>query len=312
MAATQLSIETRADGSGTTVDIQTLHAGDTLTLYSIARNADNSFDSNVAVTSWALSSAHDDVVSADLVAALNLKSAVFTAHDDGDALITATATVTTLQTAVTATVYVIDRAIASMRDVQLYLGDASSTNEALFARWLKNISQSIEADIDQPVYTKAAEDILNGSGDSIQYLRTGRLISLVGTTPTLRLASLQQRGSTLASWENIVTDEALIFLNPNSAWRIELLDFIPFVYGFKNTRVAYYAGFDPVPDDLKTLCLEMIQMRFDESKKGSDLLGKISRNVGEGGTSQNLSLKDMNPRWNETIEAYMRHPYNLP
>ncbi len=88
--ATQVIVETAANGSGATVPPQTINAGQSVTGYSIARSSSNAFASNTAAT-WSLTSITGGVVSGDLVASSDGKSAVFTPHAAGSAVITATA-----------------------------------------------------------------------------------------------------------------------------------------------------------------------------------------------------------------------------
>lgn len=90
VAATQVVVETAADGSGATVPSQSIYVGNSITAYSIARSSSNQFSSNVAAT-WSLGSITGGVVSGDLVPSGDGKSAVFTPHAAGSAVITATA-----------------------------------------------------------------------------------------------------------------------------------------------------------------------------------------------------------------------------
>ena len=89
VAATKAVVETVADGSGTTVPTRSIFVGQSVTSYSISRTSANVFVSNVAAT-WSLTSKTGGVVDADLVASGDGKSAIFTAHAAGSAVITAT------------------------------------------------------------------------------------------------------------------------------------------------------------------------------------------------------------------------------
>src|SRR5205823_9038096 len=84
--ATQVRVETAADGSGTVVPAQNVPAGNPLTVYSISRDAANNFVANVAA-SWSLVSITGGVVAGDLNPAGGNKSAVFTGHVAGTAAI---------------------------------------------------------------------------------------------------------------------------------------------------------------------------------------------------------------------------------
>ena len=76
-AATRLSVETIANGTGTVVPAQNLVSGFSLTNYAVARDFYGNFVTNAAVT-WSLANVDGGVRTADLVPAANNKSAVFT------------------------------------------------------------------------------------------------------------------------------------------------------------------------------------------------------------------------------------------
>ncbi|MGN6554931.1 MAG: beta strand repeat-containing protein, partial [Verrucomicrobiota bacterium] len=86
--ATKIRVETAADGSGTVVPAQNVTSGNSVTLYAIARAADNSFIENVSGV-WSLPSKTGGVVNGDLVAAEDGKSATFTGHVTGTATVQA-------------------------------------------------------------------------------------------------------------------------------------------------------------------------------------------------------------------------------
>ncbi|MCC6398707.1 MAG: T9SS type A sorting domain-containing protein [Bacteroidetes bacterium] len=78
--ATKILVETAADGSGTVVPAQSLVSGGTVTVYAVARDASNNFIENIAAETWSVESPSGGVVQGDLVAAPDMKSAVFTGH----------------------------------------------------------------------------------------------------------------------------------------------------------------------------------------------------------------------------------------
>jgi len=84
--ATQVRVETAADGSGTVVGSQSLTAGNTLTVYAITRDASNNFVANAAAT-WSFSSTSNGVTGTDLVANSGNKSATMTGHLVGTGVI---------------------------------------------------------------------------------------------------------------------------------------------------------------------------------------------------------------------------------
>ena len=89
--ATKVVIETADDGTGSPVGDATLAAGQTITVYAIARDDADAFIENVQVDSggWSLIDATGGVVSGDLDPAGNRKSATFTARKIGSARINA-------------------------------------------------------------------------------------------------------------------------------------------------------------------------------------------------------------------------------
>lgn len=310
MPATKLSIETKADGSGVVVPAQTLRNADTLTVYSIGRTDAGVFDSNVAATAWSLQSVTDGIVAGDLVAAGDLKSAVFTAALDGSCVIHATSSLSTTPNADSGVISVIAYAIALLEEVKKYLGDTGTGNDTLLTDWIKKVSKEIESELNQAIVKVAFEEIHNGMGSSKLYMRNGRVISIFGTSESARLANVQYRNVVTEAWTNLLTDEDLIYINPQERWAIELLDGETFPLGTRNIRIKYNGGFATVPHDIVKMMLERMQVMWDESKQGSNLLGKVSRNIGEGGMSQNLSLKDMKGHWEDVIARYKRYGFD--
>jgi hypothetical protein len=94
--ATQVRVETAADGTGIVVPQQVIPQGNTVTVFAIRRDAGGNFIDNVAADSWSLAKIADGVASGDLVAASNRKSAVFTANNPGTATIHAIASSLTI------------------------------------------------------------------------------------------------------------------------------------------------------------------------------------------------------------------------
>src|SRR5204863_5106845 len=86
-SATQVRVESAADGSGVVVPAQNLAAGSSTNIYAITRDAMGNFVANVAADSWSLTSISGGVVSGDLVAAGDSKGATFSAHVTGSAKI---------------------------------------------------------------------------------------------------------------------------------------------------------------------------------------------------------------------------------
>ena len=86
----QIRVETAADGSGTTVLTQSVASGDSITVYSVTRDIFGNFIANIGNGTWSLTGKTDSVVDGDLVSAGDGKSAVFTGHLPGTAVIQVT------------------------------------------------------------------------------------------------------------------------------------------------------------------------------------------------------------------------------
>src|SRR5205807_1857027 len=88
-SATQIRVETLANGTGTVVPAQNVTAGSSITVYAISRDTFGNFVANIApdAAGWSLTGNTGGVVAGDLVAAGDLKSAVFTGHLVGTATI---------------------------------------------------------------------------------------------------------------------------------------------------------------------------------------------------------------------------------
>ena len=85
-AATQIKVETKADGTGTTVGSQSLTTGSTLTIYGITRDQYSNFVANPTNTSWSLTSNTGSIDNNDL-SATSGASVTFTGHLAGTTII---------------------------------------------------------------------------------------------------------------------------------------------------------------------------------------------------------------------------------
>ena len=83
---TSVGVETAADGGGSVAPSQTVASGHAVTVYAVARQTGGAFAGNTAAT-WSLTNVTGGVVAGDLVPAGDGKSAVFTAHAGGTAVI---------------------------------------------------------------------------------------------------------------------------------------------------------------------------------------------------------------------------------
>jgi Domain of unknown function (DUF2341)/Cadherin-like beta sandwich domain/Divergent InlB B-repeat domain len=87
--ATQVRVETAANGSGTVVAAQSISSGSSITVYAVSRDATGNFIANVA-GAWSLSVKTGGVANTDLTTSVDTKSAVFTANSTGTAAIRVT------------------------------------------------------------------------------------------------------------------------------------------------------------------------------------------------------------------------------
>jgi uncharacterized repeat protein (TIGR02543 family) len=89
--ASQIRVETAADGSGSIVPAQSLSPFAPLTVYAISRDAFDNFVENINASGWTVQGATGGVAAGDLVAAGDSRSAVFTGHLIGTTQVRATA-----------------------------------------------------------------------------------------------------------------------------------------------------------------------------------------------------------------------------
>ncbi len=86
--ATQVRVETAANGTGTVIPAQGLQSGRTLTGYAVSRDASLNFVANVAAV-WSLTEVTGGVVPGDLVPSGDSRSALFTGRKIGGARVRA-------------------------------------------------------------------------------------------------------------------------------------------------------------------------------------------------------------------------------
>ena len=86
ITASQVRVETSADGSGSVLPASSATTGNPLTVYAVTRSATNVFVANAAAT-WSLTSITGGVAAGDLVPSADNKSATFTPHAAGSAVI---------------------------------------------------------------------------------------------------------------------------------------------------------------------------------------------------------------------------------
>lgn len=201
-------------------------------------------------------------------------------------------------------------AIDSLINVKDYMGidRHDYTHDPVFLIWMEEVAGEIEDALGQPVLTVEKTDILDGSGQTVQFMQSGRIISLVTPTGegTSILDSLQYRDGATESWTNLITSTSLYRLEVN-AWSIELLDYDVFPIGQKNIRVNYNCGFSPVPSDLKRVFKEKMAIRLVESPYGGkSRLGMSSVNRSSGSANSGDSFLDMEAKWQKVYDRYKR------
>ena len=73
-------VENAADGSGSVLAAQSVTSGTSITIYAISRDGYGNFVANISGDSWTLDNITGSVVSTDLAASIDRKSATFTGH----------------------------------------------------------------------------------------------------------------------------------------------------------------------------------------------------------------------------------------
>ncbi|TVQ66463.1 MAG: hypothetical protein EA360_05660, partial [Balneolaceae bacterium] len=157
--ASQIRVETAADGSGTVVGAQDVVSGDAITVWAIARDASDNFVELVSDATWSLQSITGGVVSGDLVDNAD-GSATFTGALTGSATIRASSGALTAVESGTITV------IAGAAD-QLAFGQQPGTTEA---------GESIT-----PAVTV---QVLDAAGNLVSGDNTTEVAMAIGTNPS--------------------------------------------------------------------------------------------------------------------------------
>ena len=152
-------------------------------------------------------------------------------------------------------------------------------------------------------------ELHDGDGTKCLYPRYFPLQQLsTETSPTdaQELASVQYRDDPDSSWTDIEDDIDHVFVDTgDDAHRsfIQLYD-ETFPRGQRNIKISYKAGYSTIPQDIKTVVLEMVQMRFNETKWGNDWLGRGSVNDSAGGRSESTNLLNLDRRWKMILDRY--------
>ena len=193
---------------------------------------------------------------------------------------------------------------------QLKVENADTALDDTLTAYINEISSAVELYTKRKIVSQSiASEIHDGDGSSILYPRYFPIQQLsVESSPTdaQKLASVQYRNSPDSDWTDIVSDIDHIFLDTgDDALRpfIELYQNF-FYYGIRNIRIKYKAGYTTVPSDIKVLVLEMIQMRWNEAKRGNDWLGQGNMNQSESGNNYSTTLIELDKRWKRVLDRY--------
>jgi hypothetical protein len=171
----------------------------------------------------------------------------------------------------------------------------------LLEGWVNFISDRIEKMIDNKAALQTVTEYLDGTNCDTLIPTFYPISALSGTNEAERLASLQYRNLD-GTWSNLMTSENKIHIY---SYYIRIDDVV-FPGGACNIKIVYKAGFSPMHGTIALVAREMLQMLWNESRHGSNWLGKSSvSDSGRGGSSGD-SLLDMNPRWNTTLEHMRR------
>lgn len=192
-------------------------------------------------------------------------------------------------------------ALTSLEAVKRYLSISSDRHDALITSLIEAVSAAFNAytgrklaardyspDPASPAYDPD-NAVLDGSGHPQL---------LLPQYPVREIAGLELGGRPLPPAGQEGT----------SGWRLERaagvltrLDGV-FPRGRGNVRVAYRAGFDPIPPDLAQAALEQTAVRFQESAAGHGRLGLSARRLPDGSLS--YSTRPLLPQVCQVLDAY--------
>lgn len=202
--------------------------------------------------------------------------------------------------------------VVSLDEVKQYHGmitDTADDKDNVLCQFIGIITELIENEIGQPVSPREITEYLDANNLDKIYLNQARAISLVEDANGSTLTAIQYRTDATSSWTNLLTDESYIFIDPTDPWAIQLLDGYVFSGGYKRgIRINYNGGFYPIPQSIRKMALEMVEIMMNESKnlgEGRLGLGSVSQNVG-GGNTNTIYKEMMNGRWGDVIAHYRK------
>jgi hypothetical protein len=193
---------------------------------------------------------------------------------------------------------------------QMKLVDTNTNEDATFEGYINEISSAVELYCKRKFVSQSiTSELHDGSGGRFLYPRyfpIQQLSTASAPTTEQKLASLQYRDTPDSTWMDIEDNINNIFIETgDDSCRpyIELYDTY-FPVGRRNITVSYKAGYTTVPSDVKMAVLEMIQMRWNEAKRGNDWLGQGNINASQSGNSFSTSLITLDKRWKMVLDRY--------
>lgn len=198
--------------------------------------------------------------------------------------------------------------LVSLSEIKSYLkiSATDTSKDNLLQGWISDVSRSIEAYCGNKIRKQQVlDEIHNGDGTSELWTMFSPITDIYGATDNDKLASVQYRNSPLDAWANLASDARTLLIDPNEEQFIELYDAV-FPVGRSNIKVSYYAGYDPVPGDIKNVCLEMAAMMWKESNQGDNRLGVQSAADSTSGSNFNTTFKSLKPEWRLVLNNYSK------
>ena len=169
--ASQVRVETLADGSGSVVAAQSIGVGGSATAFSVTRTSGNTYMANAAAT-WTLTSVTGGVVAGDLVPAGDNKSAVFTPHAAGSAVIhAAIGTLTSVDSGViTATAVPTNPTAVASADSTNVIGGQNVTLTVTVTPGANPTSSGLVVTGDlTPIGGSSTQTLTSGAGNTFTY-----------------------------------------------------------------------------------------------------------------------------------------------
>ena len=193
---------------------------------------------------------------------------------------------------------------------QLKITTSNTNEDTMLEAYINETSSAIEAYTKRKIVSQSISgELHDGDGSNFLYPRyfpIQQLSTESSPTDAQKLAALQYRDTPDDTWTDIEDDIDHVFVETgNDALRpyIELYEEL-FPIGRRNVKISYKAGYTTVPGDIKLVCLEMIQMRWNESKRGNDWLGQGNINQSQSGNNYSTTLINLDKRWKSVLDRY--------